>query len=1046
LEREGSRVEIHRRKVLALLIYLAVTGRSHSRDSLAVLFWPEQSQTSARAALRRTLSEVLKILGEKLILVEQDTIQLKTHADFWLDIQEFHTQLNAYRLHGHHPGDPCPDCLVGLGEAITLYQDEFVAGFTLGDSPEFDEWQILQAEVNHREMIGALSRLVLGHAANGEIEAATGFAHRWLALDALDEVAHRHLMQLYAWSGKRSEALRQYQECARILKGELGVSPAKETTALYDHIRSQEETRAPRGIPSPGPAALPRRPNNLPAQLTSFIGRAEELAAMEQEISRPDVHLLTLTGPAGVGKTRLGIEVAAQIIEKFEDGAFFVPLAPLSDPGLVIQTIAHVLGVRESKNMPLLETLKAYVRDRQMLLVLDNFEHLIKAAPFVTELLTTAPRLKILVTSRTLLHVYGEHLHPVLPMKTTRTGEGAILNLDRATQPEAVKLFIERAQAVSADFILTPESYQTLVEICARLDGLPLAIELAAARARNLPPRSMLEQWAGDSGRTPLQTLIDGPRDRPDRHKTLRNAIAWSYNLLELEDQIAFRRAGVFVGGWTLEAAENVIQAPLIEDEKLGQSPRVSIASALESLADNHLLDRDDRAGGKRYTMLETVREYALEQLETCHEVEAVQDIHARYYLAFAETARQNLLGPEQSSWVNRLAQEYDNLRAALKWVVSHQKAEMALRLVGALGRFWYLYDSNYWNEARSWIKRALNLPASETAPLDFQAKALNESGVLAWVQADYEQAIHSFEACLALKKKVGDKAGIGSALGNLGLVAREQLDLPRARAYHEDSLAIKRELGDKQGIATALGNLGLAVADMGEWGSAAALFEESIHLNRELQNKSGLTLTLHNLGGLLVENQVDYFRARALLEESLELSRELGKNFFLIPYTLGHLGKLALYQNNYEQARMFLEQSLFLSRESNNLFGIGHVLHGLGSLHYRLGDNDHAQKCFIQSIQALNEVHGWVGVVWDFISMAGLACRWGNPARAITLLGASESLREKIHIALHSARADEYQSNLEIARSQLTEADFNRSFGQGRAMSVDTAVAYAIG
>ena len=1052
LERDGSRVEIHRRKVMALLIYLAVTGRSHSRDSLAALLWPEYDQVRSRAAFRHALSELQKTLGKKRILVAQDSICLEQDADFRLDIIEFHNYLAAYRAHGHHPNDPCPDCLEALTQAVLLYKDGFLTGFTLRDSLEFDEWQILQAETLHRELIGALKRLVLGFTANGEIDTAITYTHRWLALDPLDEVAYRQLMQLYTWSGKRNEALRQYQNCVRILKRELGVAPQEETTALYDHIRTSTDFHPSEGITPVLPAKSPRltapqrKPNNLPVQLTSFIGRTAELHAVMQEISRPDVHLLTLIGPGGVGKTRLSIEVAAQLLDLFEDGTFFVNLAPLRDPALVAATIARVLGVPESKNIPLLESLKKFVYDRNLLLVLDNFEHLINAAPLVTELLNASPHLKVLVTSRTLLHVYGEHLHPVRPLiLPSQAGE---TQLESIAQSEAVQLFIERTRAMRANFTLTSDNFRSVSEICARLDGLPLAIELAAARVRAISPQVMLSQWAEAGGQTRLQTLADGQRDQPARHQTLRNAIAWSYQLLDEAEKKVFRRAGVLVGDWTLEAAENVIGPSMLDrdTERMPFSQSPPFARNLNSLVDNHLLESFELDGEMRFSMLETIREYALEQLTACEELESLCESHARYYLAFTEHARQYLFGPQQALWVNRLALEYDNLRAALKWAVDNQKAEIALRFGGALGKFWYFYDPIYWSEGRQWLERALNIPASEAIPLAVQAKALNEAGVLAWAQVDYGQAIHYFEECLTINKKLGDKAGIGSTLGNLGMVAREQLDLSRARTYQEECLALKRELGDKQGIATALSNLGLVVADQGDWAYATTLSQESISLNRELQNKSGLTLTLHNYGGLLAENLGDFNQAKTLLEESLALSRELGKNFFLIPYTLIHLGSLALYQNEYEQARGYFEQGLSLSQESNNKEGVGYALHKLGSLSYLEGDDRKANEFFVNSLQVLREVDSWMGMIWNYISMAGLACRCRQPVRAVTLLGASENLCAMTSITLLSAKFEEYQRNLKAARSQLDEADFNRIRAEGRAMSLDQILAYVAG
>ena len=1051
LERDGTLVEIQRRKVMALLIYLAVTGKSHSRDSLAVLFWPENDQTSARAALRRTLSELQKILQEKLLLIEQDSIGWGHTSVLWLDINEFHSDLAAYRTHGHHPDDPCPNCLTALTEAVSLYKDDFLAGFSLSDSFEFDEWQILQAEILHRELISALSRLVLGYTADGEIGPAIGAARRWLALDPLDEAAHRHLMQLYTWSSQRSQALRQYQECVRILERELGVPPLEETTRLYEHIRTQKDIRPPGGVGSPFPTlpsklATPRRkPNNLPVQLTSFVGRMAELAAVREEISRPEVHLLTLTGPGGVGKTRLSLEVATLLLDQFEDGAFFVALAPIRDVVLVGATIAHALGVRESQSKSPEETLKDYLRDRHMLLVLDNFEHLTKAAPLVTELLTAAARLKVLVTSRTLLHVYGEHLHPVLPMKLPSPGR--VAQPENMAQPEAVQLFVDRARVVKADFTLTRENFRTLIEICARLDGLPLAIELAAARVRQISPQAMMGQWVKESGGSPLQTLTGGPRDLPARHKTLRNAIAWSYNLLEASEQAVFRRAGLFEGGWTPEAAAQIIGEPLYDSHNptLVSPSDPTMVFRFESLVDANLIMQSEVCGEIRFSMLETIREYALERLVECGEVDALRRRHGEFFLALAEMAKPKMLGSQQGIWVNRLEQEYENLRAALKWAIECQETEIALRLGSALGKFWYIYDPMYWSEGRKWLEQALNLRQFEAVPLVVRANALNEAGVLAWAQIDYEHAILCFNECLALRKMSGEKADIASALGNLGLVAREQHDLVRARAYQEECLAVKRDLGDKQGIATALSNLGLVAADQGDNEYAISLYEESLVLNREMQNMTGLTQTLHNLGGLLVENHRDCTKALSLLKESLKLSQELGRHFFLIPYTLYHSGNLSLIREDYEQAKFFFDEGLNLSRESDNKFGIGYALHGLGRLAHLQGGYEKAQEYYKKSISVLQEINGIVVILWSLFSLADIACIHGRPNRATTLLGASEKLCEITSTHLPLIRREEYERAIANARAQLDEAKFNEAWAKGREMSVDETIAYAL-
>jgi predicted ATPase/DNA-binding SARP family transcriptional activator len=1052
LERDGTLVGIQRRKVVALLIYLAVTGKSHPRDSLAAFFWPEHDQVNARAALRRTLSDLQKILGDKLLLVEQGSIGLVHSADFWLDIHDFHTCLQAYRAHGHHPDDPCPDCLTALTEAVSLYKDDFLVGFTLSDSSEFDEWQILQAEILHRELIGALSRLVLGHTADGDIHLAMVAAHHWLALDPADEVAHRYLMQLYTWNHQRSEALRQYQECVRILEHELGVPPLDETTHLYEHIRAQKEFLPPEGDAAPvltpptGLAATSRKPNNLPVQLTSFVGRSAELAAVREDISRPEVHLLTLTGPGGVGKTRLSLEVASLLLDQFADGVFFVALASIRDPALVGLTIAHTLGVRESQNKLPEEALKDYLRDRQLLLVLDNFEHLTPAAPLVTELLSVAPRVKILVTSRTLLHVYGEHLHPVLPMILPRR--------ERAAKPagladtEAVQLFVERARAVKTDFAFTQENHRTLIEICARLDGLPLAIELAAARVRQISPQVMLSQWAEKTGVSPLQTLTGGPRDLPTRHKTLRNAITWSYDLLDESEKAVFRRVGVFEGGWTAEAGEKIIAESLYvsHDPISILSPVSSLEGIHESLVEKNLIQQSKVGDETRLSMLETIHEYALERLVECGEVDVLRRRHAEFFLALAEIAKMNLYGSQQVVWMNRLEQEYENLRAALKWAVDFKEAQIALRLGSALGKFWYIHDPIYWSEGRKWLERALDLGKLEAVPSGIRANALNEAGVLTWVQSDYEHATCCFEECLALRKMTDEKAGIASALGNLGLVAREQLDLARARNYQEECLALRRELGDRQGLATAFSNLGLVIMDQGDYEQAIPLYEESLILNRELQNETGLALTLHNLGGLLVENRGDFTRAESVLMESLQLSRGFGGRFFLIPHTLYHLGNLSLLRGEFEKARNYFDESLSISRESDNQHGIGQALHGLGHLAHLQGEHEQANEFYKKSIATLKEIKGFMVILWNLFLLADLACILGQPVRAALLLGASEALRAKISTSLPLIRREEYERALDSARSRLDEIEFSNGWAKGQAMSADQTIAYTLG
>jgi len=446
----------------------------------------------------------------------------------------------------------------------------------------------------------------------------------------------------------------------------------------------------------PSLKTLDNRPNNLPAQAALLVGREKEIEAVRGRLLRPDVRLLTLTGPGGTGKTRLALQVAAEVLDDFEHGVFFVALAPISDPGLVVPTMAQTLGLKETAGQPLIETLKDYLRDRALMLVLDNFEQVLAAASRVAELLAAGPQLKVLVTSRAVLRVYGEHEFPVPPL--TLPDPQRLPPPERLTQYEAVRLFIERALAVKPDFAVTNDNAPAVAEICRRLDGLPLALELAAARIRLLPPQAMLARL---ERRLPL--LTGGARDLPARQQTLRNAIAWGYDLLGPGEQTLFRRLAVFVGGCTLEAAEAV------------GGGAVEVLDGIESLVGKSLLRQEEGVGGEPwFAMLETIREFALERLEESGEAEAIRRQHAAHYLELAEQAESALKGSQQMAWLEQLEREHDNLRAALRRSVERGEAEYGLRLGGALGRFWWMHG--YLIEGRAWLTALLALPGASSS------------------------------------------------------------------------------------------------------------------------------------------------------------------------------------------------------------------------------------------------------------------------------------------------------------------------------------------
>jgi predicted ATPase len=620
-------------------------------------------------------------------------------------------------------------------------------------------------------------------------------------------------------------------------------------------------------------------PHNLPSPVTTFIGRETEVARLTNLLYTE--RLVTLTGSGGSGKTRLALHAATELLDTFEDGVFFIGLAPITDRLLVMSAIARPLGVKEAAGEPLIERVKAHLHSKHLLLLLDNFEQVVAAAPLVTELLQAASNLSVLVTSRVRLHLYGEHEFPTLPFSIPALHA----TFTKLAQNEAVQLFTRRAQAAQLGFVLTSHNAPAVAEICRRLDGLPLAIELAAARSKQFSPQALLAIFP--SG---LDIAQDGPQDVPPRHQTLRHAIAWSYDLLRPGEQKLFRRLAVFVGGCTLEAAAAVCSEPT--------DPRVDIAEELAALGDIHLLWQGKGASSEpRFLMLETIREYALEQLLVSGEAEEVQWRHTHYYLELAEAAEPELYGPQQGVWRARLESEQSNFRAAFHWLDQHAEVELGLRLTSKLTEFWDKHG--YLSEGRAWLEQLLAKRASLTG-----------SSVSASVLAE--------------------------ALLDAGILADDQADYVRAQAYYIESLALYRELGNHLGAAEALAGLGGAAINQGDLAGAQAHWEKSLDLHRAIDNRRGIAGLLNNLGTLALV-QGEYDRASALLEESLVLYQEQGSQTG-IAMTYFNLGDVALRVGNYRHAHQLYKESLALFYELRNRRGIAHALEGLGTVHEAAG------------------------------------------------------------------------------------------------------------
>ena len=636
---------------------------------------------------------------------------------------------------------------------------------------------------------------------------------------------------------------------------------------------------------------LAGHPNNLPHQPTPLLGRERELGEIADLLRHEDVHLVTLTGPGGVGKTRLALQAAADLLEVFADGAFFVELAPLADPLLVPSTVAGALGVREEVGQPLIATLTAFLRDRQLLLALDNFEHLLPAAPVVSDLLRACPGVKILATSRAPLHLRGEREYPVpalaLPDPSRREPVAQLM------QYEAIRLFVERAQAATPAFALTEENAAAVTEICRRLDGLPLAIELAAARIKLLPPQALLERL-GDR----LKLLTGGARDAPARQRTLRDAIAWSHDLLTEEEQTLFRRLAVFAGGCTLEAVEAVANA----------DGNLDTLEGMTSLVDESLLRQIEGPDDEpRFAMLETIREYGLERLEVSREFGTVQERHATYFASVAEALRPHLYGPDQARIIGQLEAEQGNMRVALAWAIEHGDAATGLRLAANLRKFWLLRSQL--TEGRDWLEQTLAMPGD--APAATRIDALYGVGSFARLQGDYSKAIAYGEEGLALARGIGDEIHTARSLYLLGLIAHYEGDRDRAKSFYEEALGLVRGAHDAHLEAMLLNNLGDVVVAQNDPLAAQGHYEAALAIWRERRDDWGIGAALLNLGHLALRSG-DAQRAGERYGEGLTMSVELGDQASIADY-LNAIGRLAAVVGRWKSAVRLLSAATAL-------------------------------------------------------------------------------------------------------------------------------------
>lgn len=806
-------------------------------------------------------------------------------------------------------------------------------------------------------------------------------------------------------------------------------------------------------------------PNNLPSQLTSLIGRNEELAEIERLLRQTHLRLLTLTGSGGTGKTRLALEVAADLLRHFAHGVFFVDLAPVSDPDLVVSAIAQTLGITEASEN-LVGALKRHLRDKEVLLLLDNFEQLLTAAPLVTELLATCHQLKVLVTSRALLHLHGEYEFPVQPLGVPDTASSQ--SVEALLEYASIVLFTQRARAVKPDLEIKIETAQIVAEICTRLDGLPLAIELAAAQVKVLPPRAMLARLDNR-----LKLLIGGACDLPARQQTMRSTIAWSYDLLDEPEKKLFRRLAVFVGGFTLEAAEVVCN--------IAAENRIDILQSVAALTNKSLLRQTEQPDGEpRFMILETIREYAFEQLEASEETSTVRRQHANFFLELIERVEPELSGANQGIWLDRLETEHGNLRAALLWARENEEVEVGSRIAGALGRFWLMHS--YLSEGRERLAEFLALTGPDARP-ETRAKLLTSAATLAQNQGDYTAARSLFDESLAIWQEIGNKERIAASLTSLGWIAWRQSDYPAARALSQEGLVLNRKLGNKQGIAHSLNNLGFVAHHEGDYATARCFHEESLSLRRELGDKRGIAFAQANLGWAIhklgdyeqaanlleearalfkhlgdkqlfafssniladvVQDQGHGRQAKTLLEESVHTCREIGAKYSLA-VGLRIFGSVTNQQGEHQRAAALVSESLNIFREIGDRYGAAFALCSLANITLDQGDNRSAESLLRESLILRNEIGDKHGIVECLTSLAGVAVAQAKMERASQIIGASDTLSASLEIKLSPAEQERYERNKELSRSGLSDQIVASAYKKGRAMTLQRAVAFAL-
>ncbi|MBN9393142.1 MAG: tetratricopeptide repeat protein [Chloroflexi bacterium] len=1040
------------RKAEALLIYLICNKQAYSREVLADLFWENDEPGAALNSLRVALTQLRPMLKDHLIATHHQ-IGIRPSASISLDIQLMQEHLEKSRsLPRNHAQT---EALAELAAAVELYKGPFFAGWYLRNCPRFEQWQFAQQQLFEQMIFGALQELVESYLELGNYVPALKYARRWLDLDPFNEEAHRQYMRLLYISGQRQNALDFYRWCKKLLQEELQVEPSQATKVLYHQIRDGKSL--PGKAPATGlsreveePVQIPKNsPNtplstNFPYPLTSMVGRKIEMERIRELLSQPSVRLLTLTGVGGSGKTRLATELAMELSRdsQFKDGIIFVPLASFHSPDELILCMVQALSLNIDPQLSLLENLKDYLRNRYQLLILDNFEQILVAAPIVADLLKSSPGLKILVTSREHLNLYGEQLYPVKPLALPKKDE-QILPPQLLKNP-SIQLLTDRIKALDPDFELTVENAPTIIQICIRLEGLPLAIELAAAASRT----TSLEDLMTRLDRR-MKVLVGGPVDADERQQAIKSTITWSYQPLKPELQQVFRFMSVVADSLDEKAAcviFNLDISPEFSENKPGQNDAftgtVSSGKIVEWLnllvTKNLLMLQRNPDGQKRFGILKTLAEYGFEQLLINGEAFELQKRHATYFAGLAESASTNLSGSEAQNAVKRLGQNYAEILNALHWAEEND-LDITIRLAKSLTAYWEI--QGYHQQAHHYLEDLLK--RSKDWEIDQSMQILDLLTSITWKQGDYQTTLKFYQQLLDYKEAQNDQEGIAEIKFRFSVLVFQKGEMSLGEKLVEESLAIFSRLGNQLGLAKCYNGLAALASEKGQFEKAFFYHNKCLEIYRKLDDESGTITALTNLG-TIASRQQKFALARSYYQESLLLLEKLNRPLERA-ITFNNLGLLAVSEEDYAQADQYYKQAQQVFEEIGHLYGQCNILIDRALAAYHLGQIAAGLQFLETAFKIATRMDNIYLSIYGLAEMSFLVGSSGHHSEAVLLGEGALHLASEHGFVIEHLYLNPLDQSLESARRALGESVYSQLSEEAKGLTLVRLVELAL-